>query len=284
MRPLPASLGLGAPLGRVLIGVLAFASLAGCHEEEVGYTEVKRLDEVLTPGDIADLMTVLKTIDEQDRKRLPTPFVPPPRWSDDRTLPVRELLDEERLAAGQAWDPDESAAALPATPVWEKALRARKLTPAQFASLVLSVAAAAGRFESDQRLDLPRLVGRGAKELASLAAEERTFASLPAEERYATLRRAAWLTTAERAGRLALVPPENVELIATRREELRGLLPDLFFRDPFEGLYPRSEDFGVPFEEGIVSDADLVWSPDHALLGTDVPDAVTADGGATGRH
>jgi hypothetical protein len=263
---------------------VALALAAGCHEPEVGYTEVKRIDEVLTERDFADLVAVLAKVDEQDRRELPCPFLPPPAWPEDRTLPVHELLEEERVAAERAWEPEEEAAALPETAVWEKALQSRNLTRQQFASLVLTVAAALGRLGADPRFDLEMLAARGAREIAPLVAEERTFESLPPEERHATLLRAAWLTTAHRASRLALVPQENVTLVEERQKQLRELLPEPFFRDPFAGLYPRSADYGVPFDEGALSDADLSWSADQAIIGTDLSDGVRNAGGTGTRY
>lgn len=260
------------------------AATTGCGEPEVGYTEVKRIDEVLTERDFADLIAVLARVDEQDRLRLPSPFLPPPAWPEDRTLPVHELLEEERVAADRAWEPEEEAAALPETQVWERALQSRKLTREQFASLVLSVAAALGRLGADPRLDLEALAARGVKETAPLVAEERTFGSLAPEERHATLVRAAWLTTADRAARLALVPQENVTLVEERQRQLRELLPESFFRDPFAGLYPRSADYGIPFDEGALSDAGLTWSPEQAIIGTDLPDGVRHAGGTDARY
>lgn len=264
--------------------VLVLAAVGGCEEPEVGYTEVKRIDEVLTERDYADLVAILTKVDEQDRLRLPSPFVPPPSWPEDRTLPVQELLEEERVAAERAWQPEEAAAALPETRAWERALQSRGLTREQFASLVLTVAAALGRVGADPGLDLQALAVRGHKEIAPLAAEERTFESLAPEERHATLLQAAWLTTADRAGRLALAPQENVALVEEHQKQLRALLPEAFFRNPFEGLYPRSADYGIPFDEGALSDADLTWSPEQAIIGTDLPDGVRHAGGPASRY
>lgn len=271
-------------LGGFAAWALVLAAVGGCEEPEVGYTEVKRIDEVLTERDFADLVGVLAKVDEQDRLRLSSPFVPPPSWPEDRTLPVQELLEEERVAAERAWEPDEAAAALPETQVWEKALQSRGLTREQFASLVLTAAAALGRLGTDPGLDLEALAARGHKEIAPLAAEERTFESLAPEERHSTLLQAAWLTTADRAARLALAPDENVLLVEQRQKQLRALLPEAFFRNPFEGLYPRSADYGIPFDEGALSDADLSWSPEQAIIGTDLPDGVRHAGGAGSRY
>ena len=114
--------------------------------------------------------------------------------------------------------------------------------------------------------------------------EERTFASLSAEERHSILSQAVWLITADRASRLALVPPENVTLVRERADVLRELLPASFFQDPFAGLYPRAADYGVPFDEGLLSDERLTWSPDGALIGTDPPDDRSAASGSATLH
>jgi hypothetical protein len=264
-------------IGAIALCCLAAGLLAGCEKEELGYYEVNRVDELLTERNVNAVLRVLSAVPEGERGALPMPFLPVPNWPEIRTLPVRELVEEERHAYERAWSPHDTAGYLPTTPAWERALAARKLTREQFCGFVLAIGAAAARGEADPDLRLQDLAVRGERAAAPLVADERPFASLPAEERYAVLRRAVWLATTDRAARLALVPEENVSLVAKHREALAKLLPAEFFRDPFEGLYPRQEDYGIPFDEGDLSDADLTWSPEKAVIGTDPPDDRTAN-------
>ncbi|HEX6986627.1 MAG TPA: hypothetical protein VF170_14695 [Planctomycetaceae bacterium] len=248
------------------------AALGGCEEPTIEFTETKGIDERLTSQDVAAVIAVLEAVGERDRSRLPMPFPPPPGWTEQRSLPVRELIAEERLALDAAWSPDGAAVRLPRGMPWDPAVSARRLTREQFCALVISVAASLARSAADPDLDLEELARRGTREIEPLARDERPFASLPPEERHATRRRAAWVTIAGRAANLARVPEENLLLVAEHRERLAKVLPAEFFADPFAGLYPRPEDHGVPFEEGDLSDAALTWSAENALIGTDRAD------------
>ena len=251
----------------VLVGVLAF----GCEAPTVNFTETKGVGERLTSDDMAAIVTVLRIAGEKERPHLPKPFLPAPQWADQRSLPVAELTAEERDRYETAWSPSAAAAKLPAGDPWETAVSARRLTREQFCALMISVAAALGRAAADSELDLENLKRRGAREIDRLSADERPFSSLPPDERHATLRRATWVAIAARASYLAQVPPGNVQLVDQHREKLAEVLPNEYFADPFGGFYPRPEDYGIPFEEGDVSDADLTWNPENALIGTDRP-------------
>ena len=113
---------------------------------------------------------------------------------------------------------------------------------------------------------------QGADRIRELELDERPFATLDAADRYFVLNAANWLAIQVRAEQLSLVPRENVKLVLKHGQELKELLPPSLFEDPFEGLYPRPQDYGIPFQEGTLSDAKISWDSAEAIIGTDPPD------------
>ncbi len=258
------------------MAAIGIATVAGCETTEVEFLETKQIDERLTEPDVRSVVAVLEAVSEKERSRLPSPFLPPPIWSESRTLPVSELMSAERDAFERVWQPEQIADRIPKGEPWDSAFKSRRLTREQFCALMLSVTAALGRAATDDKISLRELAKRGERELASLTNDERPFSSLTSNERHEILNQAAWFAIRDRARHLDLVPEENVELVIANQEVLRKVLGDELFANPLTGLYPRPEDFGVPFEEGELSDATLTWSPGDAIVG---PDASRGEGG-----
>ena len=258
-------------LDRCRTGLLLAALLCGCAPQASVFTEVVRPDDVLAERDLLRLLAVLESLDDAARMRLPVPFLGPPGWSAERTLPVSELLAEESQAQERAWSPNASADLLPAGSDWEPLLAAHGLSRRQFCGLLLAVGTAVARSHTAASLDLPGIAARGRRELEPLRGDERPFAPLPPEVQYQLVRRAAWLTIAESAARLAAVPDDNVDLVQRFAERLATRLPPGYLGNPLAGLYPRREETGLPFDEGHVSDAALTWSRANAIIGTDPP-------------
>lgn len=251
------------------IALACVACLAGCEAPPVEFLETKTIEERLTESDIASLIAVLETVGEAERSHLPMPFLAPPVWSETRTLPVSELISVERDTLEKGWNPEQVAERIPKGEPWDSALKSRRLTRPQFCALVLSVKTATGRFAADDGLSLDQLAERGEREFASLTSDDRPFSSLTSDERHAILNQALWLSISDRATHLAAASDENVALVASNGDKLRSVLGDEIFADPFAGLYPRPEDFGIPFEEGEMSDAALTWSTSNADIGDD---------------
>jgi len=248
--------------------LVALSCLAGCEEPTVEFLETKNIDERLTEREIASIVAVLDAVGQNETAKLPYPFLPPPAWSQSRTLPVSELIAAEEDALDRVWSPDEAAARIPKGEPWDSALKPHHLTREQFCALVLNVAAALARSSTDRAFSLKQLAERGDRELASLANDERPFSSLTSDERHHAMNQAIWLTIRDRAEKLAQVPQENIDAVAAAAPALRKAFGDAYFANPFEGLYPRPEDSGVPFEEGNLSDADLTWLPGNAIMGS----------------
>lgn len=264
------------PRGSRLIIATALTAMtglfAGCEKHEIPYLETKRIDEPLTEPDVAIVIKVLESVGESERKQLVSPFLPPPSWAGDRTLPVNELVATEKEASDRQWSISYLADRLQNSMPWTHAVAEARLTREQFCALFLSIVATLARDSADSALPLETLVVQGDERLRPLMLDERPFSSLASEEQHATLYVAAWLTIRERAAQLVIVPEENVELIGRHREKLRSLLPPELFADPFHGLYPRPEDYGIPFDEGNLSDETLTWSESDAIIGHDPTD------------
>lgn len=233
------------------------------------FTEVVRPDETLAERDLTLLLKVLGHLSPADRERLPVPFLPPPEWAADRTLPIRELVAEDEARLERVWDARDAADRLPAGPDWDALLRGIGMSRAQFCGVLMAFGTASARSRVDARLDLALLAARGRREVGPLRSDDRTFVTLPADEQYHVTRRAAWLTIADRAARLNAVPEANTRLTSRHTDRLSAVLPRVFLSDPLAGLYPRREEIGLPFEEGSVSDRSLTWNPASAVIGTD---------------
>ena len=247
---------------------VALPILSGCEKAAVEFLETKNVEERLSEKEIAAIVAVLETVGENEKAKLPFPFLPPPAWSQSRTLPVSELISAEEDSLNRVWSSEDAATRIPKGEPWDSALKTQRLTREQFCALVLNLAAALARSSTDRTISLKQLAERGDRELASLANDERPFSSLTSDERHHALNQAIWLTIRDRAEKLALVPTENVEAVAAAGPALRKSLGEIYFRDPFRDLYPRPEDAGVPFQEGELSDADLTWSPSNTIIGS----------------
>lgn len=250
-----------------LLACATLSSLAGCEQPTVEFLETKNVEERLTEKEIIAVVAVLDAVGEPEKSKLPFPFLSPPAWSRSRTLPVSELIAAEEDALDRVWSPEDAATRIPKGEPWDTALQTQRLTREQFCALILNLAATLARSSADRTVSLKQLADRGVQELSSLANDERPFSSLSSDERHHALNQAIWLTIRDRAEKLALVPQENIEAVTTVGPVLRKALGDAYFADPFEGLYPRPEDSGVPFQEGELSDMDLTWSPSNAITG-----------------
>ena len=263
------------PAHLLLAVAVAGVCLIGCGPPPSNYAEIVQPDDILVEGDLLRLLGVLEALDDAARARLPVPFIAAPAWSAERTLPVWELLEEDAEAHERAWSATATADLLPAGPDWETLLATHRLSRPQFCGLLLAVGTAVARAQTDRQLDLAFIAARGLRELEPLHDDERPFATLTPEEQYRLVRRAQWLTIADRAARLTAVPDDTSNLVARFQQRLSATLPAAYQTDPLAGLYPRREDLGLPFEEGELSDADLTWDRANAVIGTDAPPAMT---------
>lgn len=243
--------------------------LSGCAEPELEYIEVKRLDEPVTAAELKSFLAVIQSLPGQKVPPLPVLYLPVANWSSTRTLPVRELVQEEIDAYSDRWNPHRLASQLPTLRPLQAALRRERLTQPQFVGLVLAlgVALSAEQVPASQDLKAPLIQGR--EIVQELLRDPRVFSSLSEDAAHYVLQQATWVTVTERLQRLMSVPDANRELIRAHREPLTAALPAEFSQNPLAMFDRILQSTGLPFEEGPSSglDDELTWRRDDAIQG-----------------
>ncbi|QDT38336.1 hypothetical protein [Stratiformator vulcanicus] len=245
----------------LVLPTLVFVS--GCGgSAEIEFVETKRLDEGLTNTDIKILQAVFGGLTDEERAALPEILAPRADWSADRTLPVKELYEEELTELVAVHSLERLAEAFPKSPSFERQVERTHRTREQVAALYASAGYALSRKYWGAVKPLDRLMQRAEDEMWELRNDERPFASLSPEARYRVLERAGWISVADRVEQLMVVAEQNVETVTEFEDELRKVLPGRFFADPLSPILPRLAVYGVPFEEDDPdrSDADLTWN------------------------
>jgi hypothetical protein len=251
-------------------------SLLGCDVPELDYTEVKRIEELVTDSEFDAFLAIAGKL---PGGKLPVefnPFLPPPDWSPDRTLPVSELVDAELQRQEARWSPERMARTLPDARQLERLLRRHRITREQFTSLGLVLGATLSADSLPASRNLAATIKQGEPILRQLKADHRLFATLSDDEAYQTLLKAGWISLFERAQRLQRVIPANLELVRRRRDELVAVLPPDFNRDPLAEFAHLLDQTGLPFTEQSDSgyDDDLSWTPASRAAPANRPAAV----------
>lgn len=251
----------------IAIGV-ALLAVAGCGDSGITFREVKRVDERITHDELAVFWEIVDALPGQKLPSFQTPFLPPPQWSSHRTMPVNELVKEERRALEERWSPARMAKQFEHNRVLQRALRRAEMTPEQFAGFVLTIGCALNRTTLTEDQDLGRIQARGQIALRRIEKDDRLFSSLSDEGAYHVLQSAAWLPLLDRAQRLSQVPEENVELARQGIERLKQVFPEEFSTNPIAPFARVLNDSGVPFEEQAESgyDADVHWNPADSTI------------------
>ena len=270
-----------SPVLRPAISACLVCLLLGCSEMAPEYTEVKRIDEPVTPAELEAFLRIARDLPDGRLPKLPAVFLPPPEWSATRTLPVSELVVEERQRIEERWSVDWLTSHLERSRALDRVLKREQLTTGQFVGLWLTLGAAMSRSTVREDQDLDRLVERGTAVVEGLLQDKRPFSEHSQVARHAALSQAVWLTRVARARRLREVPLENLELIRERHSTLAELLPPEFMANPFDSITDPLEEWGIPFEELPESGTDdqLGWDANEALIGQDP----LPDGGAAPR-
>ncbi|MBW3539020.1 MAG: hypothetical protein KY476_02005 [Planctomycetes bacterium] len=252
------------------IPLLALVLFSGCSEPPLEFTEVKRADERLTEAEIETLLRIAQSL---PKGRLPEilVFSPPADWKPTRTLPVRELVDEEARRMAQRWDEARLAEPLLRDRRLTRVLERERLTPEQFVGLMLTTGLAMARTTLRPAQDLEGAIQRGGEFVRRLEANSKSFAAHSAEARFQILQQAAWLTRIDRAEHLQLVPPENVALVQKYRQPLLAAFGDRLVTNPLDAVVDPLDEWGVPFEipAGGPRDDELSWDPRQAIVGHD---------------
>src|SRR5262245_44670555 len=116
---------------QILLPVLlagCFAVAAGCGKVESVPDPPRRIDDPLTAADLNLLLAVVEALPEGKLPAIPPILLPAPQWSGKRTLPVYELLAEERRVLAERALVDWLAAHCPTSRPLRRALRRERLT------------------------------------------------------------------------------------------------------------------------------------------------------------
>lgn len=242
---------------------------AGCAEEEIPYTEVKKIDEPLSEREITSFLSIVDSLPDKKLPALPTIVPPLPQWSTSSTRLVSKMVQEEQKSLKEYSSETRLIKPLGQSRAFKQGLRRERMTPEQFAGLVLAIGIALMREEVPAERDLEQLIARGNRSLGQLEKDMRVYSSLKEDVAYQVLEQATWIPLLEQLQRLNQVPAENRALIKRRRTELNAIFPEEFRRNPLAGYDKVLEDQGTPFEELRESGSDdrIVWQRDQAIIG-----------------
>lgn len=252
--------------GRWLL-LAGLTALCGCHEETVQFTEVIRIEERLRPSDFAKFRRILQDLPEKKFPLRCEILDPPGEWNASRSLPVHELLVEERRLIQQRWDVERLSQPLAQNRNLQRLLRRESLTPQQFVGIALSVLVAHARAQAPSTPELQRLAQLSREQLGPIDKDPRLFAKLRPDQQHDAWLGAVALHRLDRCERMLSIPLDNVELVRAHREFLEAQLPAEYQGNPLANLTDMVDSRGIPFEElpGSGSDDKIEWNPEEAV-------------------
>jgi hypothetical protein len=254
--------------------ILVVAALvSGCNEPEEVQAVPKRADDQITTAELNSFLSIVRSLPEAKLPPIPSVMPVAPQWNRNRTLPVNELVREEEKSQIERESIEWLAAHCPQSRFLKRALRREKMTIEQFLGLYLSLGDALGRDSLPADRDLDPIFERGKAEIAELKKDQRIFSSLPDDEAYFLREKSGWLAVVDRATRMKIVHPGNLDLVKRHRERLAAFMPDEFTRNPFLEFTTILDDRGVPFREPVGQESDdrIPWSRERALVGSAEP-------------
>jgi hypothetical protein len=73
--------------------------LSGCEEAELTFTEVKRVNEEVKPGELRAFFEIVDHLPDRKLPPFPDLYLPLPNWNAERTLPISDLVHCHQVAA-----------------------------------------------------------------------------------------------------------------------------------------------------------------------------------------
>ena len=238
--------------------ILLAGALSGCGPE-VANAEVKALEEPLVEEELRAFLSIVQALPGRKLPPLPAAALEMPAWSRQRTLPVKELLVEQRKRIEERRSIEAIVRSLKPTRGIDRALRKEAWTIQRFASYVLVLAAALNRSTLSDTETLTQILEDSERPLRTLSGDSSVLAGLSDEAAYGVLDKARWIPIRHHADWLSQVPPETLELVKQRRAELESVFPADWLQDPFTPWKHILKNDGTPFEElpGSGTDASL---------------------------
>jgi len=254
------------------------ASLAGCLEPPLDYTELKRVDEKVTDAELSSLLRIAQSMPDGRLPRFMHVLEDLPEWNPSRNLPVAELVNEQQRLLDGRWSVDRMTEALASHRALQRALRRERLTVKQFVSLMLTVGVALSRSALRENQDLNAILQNGQVAINRLRRDERPYSSLRKSGMYYVSQQSHWITRVQRTRYLRIVPPYNIQLVNAHRSDLEAAFPPQFLLNPLDPVGNPAEEWGIPFGELSDSgnDAEIRWDRSTAIIGTAVPDSQVA--------
>ncbi len=252
------------------IAAMIFFS-SGCEKKTLGFTETKRIGEKISDKELNSFLRVIKSLPGKKLPRSPSVYAPPPRWNFARTLPVGELMYEERNLIAQRWKTKWQAEILPQSRALNRALKRQKMSKEQFVSLATAIGMALSRNQIREKQDLDAIRRTGTVAIAKLNANKKPFSEHSLDQQYDVLNNAVWLIRVDRVNHLLLVPPENIALAQKHQETLEKIFPKEYTANPLDGIADTLHEEGLPFQENQPArdDADIGWDRATAIIGHD---------------
>lgn len=235
----------------------ALLTLTGCGGPiSAVMKEPLEVNATLTLADWSLFEAIMKGLPEGHRLEMPPLFPDGLSWDDQRTLPVCELILEEKDRLNTRWKVDRLVKLWERDAVLRQVLRRHRLSLEQFASLYQVVGL--GAIKSVTPNEISRSQAQiTATIVAALEKDDRIYAALSPSARHHIARSGQWMLKQDCQARIAAIPKENGELIEKHAEWLRTVTPGHFWRDPLQQFVDRTIDEGLPFEEGRLSDRQL---------------------------
>ncbi len=255
---------------RAIIVTSLLVLLIGCRPTPVN-RKLVHFDEPLRAADVELFIEIAKALPESKLLAAIYPFVPPPKWDEDRTLPVRELVNGELQSLDEKWTQCALGERQVQSKAIERILKRKHVSRERFASLAFAIGIAMAQSTVPEDFDVNWHLKRAQAAMMDLRRDGRPFHSLNPEVGHEIIRRSAWLTEYHRGERLSHVPPYNAQLVKHYRERLKDLLPAEFFTMPYNVNLDRNTESALPFEDlpGNESFEFLSWDPATAIKGSD---------------
>lgn len=262
--------GIAQIMRSIVFQFMLMLLLVGC-----GPTPVNRrlfhFDEPLRPADLELFIDIATALPESKLLSNINPFLPPPKWDEDRTLPVRELVNGELQSLDERWQHCALGERAAQSKAIERILKRKHVSRERFVSLAFAIGMAAALGTVPDDFDVNWHLKRAQVVVMDLRRDGRPFHALTPEVGYEVTRRSAWLTEYHRGERLSHVPPYNVQLVTHYRDRLKEILPADFFVSPYNTNLDRNADRALPFEDlpGQEGLEFLSWDPAIAIKGSD---------------
>ncbi len=253
------------------LAALCLFLFAGCEAEKLEYTEKKRISEKVSEREFRSFLRVIKSLPGKKLPEYPMVYAPPPKWETDRTLPVSELVFEEKNKIAQLWKTDWLAKKLPQSRALNRALKRQKMSREQFVALATTIGLALSRTQVRSNQNLDTIYRSGTAAIAKLNNDQKPFSEHSLDQQHTVLNEAVWIIRLDRVNHLRLVPPENQALVLKNFETLSKIFPKDFTENPFESIADLLDEKGLPFEESGVSGSDIEigWDRKDAIIGND---------------